>query len=56
LLLCEGVTVKSRIGATPVEYSGKADQKEYYFKSRGQRWEVIIGNTVDQCVSAFTTP
>jgi Protein of unknown function (DUF551) len=37
LLLCEGVTVASRIGATPVEYSGKADQKEYYFRSRGQR-------------------
>jgi len=52
LLLCEGVTVKSRLGAVPVEYSGKVDQKEYYFRSRGQRWEMIIGDTVDQCVEA----
>ena len=52
LLLCEGVTVESRIGAVPVEYSGKADQKEYYFSSRGQRWAMIIGDTVDQCVEA----
>ncbi|HEU5239823.1 MAG TPA: hypothetical protein VFU37_22010, partial [Pyrinomonadaceae bacterium] len=37
LLICEGVTVASRIGATPVEYSGKADRKEHYFRSRGQR-------------------
>jgi hypothetical protein len=55
LLPCEAVTVESRIVAVPVEYSGKADQKEYYFRSRGQRWEMIIGDTVDQCVSEFTT-
>jgi hypothetical protein len=55
LLLCQGVTVESRLGATPVEYSGKADQKEYYFRSRGQRWQMIIGDTVDQCVEASLT-
>lgn len=55
LLLCEGVTVVSRLGATPVEYCGKADRKEYYFRSRGQRWEMIIGDTVDQCVEASLT-
>lgn len=55
LLLCEGVTVMSRIGATPVEYSGKVDQSEYYFRSRGQQWEMIIGPTVDQCVEASLT-
>ena len=55
LLLCKGVTVESRIGATPVEYCGKADQEEYYFRSRGQRWEMIIGDTVDQCVEASLT-
>jgi len=27
LLLCEVVTVESRIGAVPIEYGGKADQK-----------------------------
>jgi hypothetical protein len=52
LIICEGVTVESRIGATPVEYTGKADHKEYYFRSRGQRWQMIIGDTVDQCVAA----
>jgi hypothetical protein len=55
LFLCEGVTVASRIGAAPVEYSGKADQKEYYFRSRGHQWEMIIGDTVDQCVEASFT-
>ena len=52
LLLCEGVTVESRLGATPVEYSGKADQKEYYFRSRGQRWEMIIGASATRLTSA----
>ena len=52
LPLCEGVTVESRIGAVLVEYSGKVDRKEYYFRSRGQRWEMIIGDTVDRCVEA----
>src|SRR5262245_57352694 len=52
LLPCEGVTVESRIGAVPVEYSGKVDRKEYYIRSRGQRWEMIIGDTVDQRVEA----
>jgi hypothetical protein len=55
LPLCDGVTVESRIGAVPVEYSGKVDQKEYYFRSRGQRWEMIIGDTVDRCVEASLT-
>ena len=55
LPLCEGVTVESRIGAAPVEYSGKVDQKEYYFSSRGQRWEMIIGDTADRCVEASLT-
>src|SRR5262249_3321423 len=52
LPLCEGVTVESRISAVPVEYSGKADQKECYFRSRGQRWAMIIGDTADQCFEA----
>lgn len=52
LTICEGVTVESRIGATPVEYTGRADHKEYYFRSRGQRWQMIIGDTVDKCVEA----
>ena len=55
LLLCEGATIESRLGAVPVEYGGKADKKEYYFRSRGQRWEMIIGDTVDQCVEALLT-
>ncbi|MGH9850843.1 MAG: hypothetical protein ACREBD_13480 [Blastocatellia bacterium] len=55
LFLCEGVTVESRLGATPVEYTGKVDHKAYYFRSRGQQWEMIIGDTVDQCVEASLT-
>ena len=49
------VSVESRISAVPVEYSGKVDQKEYYFRSRGQRCEIIIGDTVDRCVEASLT-
>lgn len=52
LLLGDGVTVESRLGATPVEYSGKADGKDYYFKARGQRWRMTIGDSVDACVEA----
>ena len=32
--------------------TGQASANEYYFRSRGQRWEMIIGDTVDQCVEA----
>jgi hypothetical protein len=53
LLLCDGVTVESRLPATPVEYTGKADHKEYYFKARGKRWRMLIGDTVDQCVEVL---
>jgi hypothetical protein len=51
LVLCEGVTVESRLGAVPVEYGGKADQKEY-FRLRGRQWQMIIGDRVDHCVEA----
>jgi hypothetical protein len=52
LLLCDGVTVESRLGAAPVEYTGKADQKEYYFRSRGRCWSMAIADTVDMAVEA----
>jgi uncharacterized protein DUF551 len=52
LLLCDGVTVESRLGAAPVEYAGKADQKEYYFRSRGRCWRMAIADTVDMAVEA----
>jgi hypothetical protein len=52
LLLCDGVTVVSRLGAAPVEYTGKADHKEYYFRSRGRRWSIAIADTVDEAVEA----
>ena len=52
LLLCDGVTVESRLGAVPVEYSGKADHQEYYFRARGEQWEMTIGDSVDACVDA----
>jgi len=53
LRLCNGVSVLSRIPAVPVEYTGKAFDKEYYFKSRGNRWIMAIAETVDQAVEAI---
>lgn len=52
LLLCDGVSVESRIPGVPVEYTGKALDKEYYFRSRGKRWRMSIAETVDQAVDA----
>ncbi len=52
LLLCDGVSVESRIPGTPVEYTGKAFDKEYYFRSRGKRWSMAVAESVDQAVEA----
>lgn len=52
LLLCDGVSVESRLPGTPVEYAGKAFDREYYFRSRGKRWRMAIAKTVDQAVEA----
>jgi hypothetical protein len=52
LLLCDGVSVESRLPGVPVEYTGKAFDKEYYFRSRGKRWSMAIAETVDQAVEA----
>lgn len=53
LLLGAGVTVESRLPATPVEYSGKVDDKQYYFKARGQRWLLVIADSVEQALDAL---
>lgn len=55
LFLCDGVTVESRVPGTPVQYTGKADSQKYYFRARGEQWEMIIGETVDKCVDASLT-
>lgn len=52
LLLCDGVTVISRIPGTPVEYTGKAFDREYYFKARGKWWRLAIAETVDKAIEA----
>ena len=52
LSLCDGVTVKSRIPGTPVEYTGKAFYREYYFKARGKCWTMAIAESVDAAVDA----
>lgn len=53
LLLCDGVTVESRIPGTPVEYTGKADDKAYYFRARGNYWGMAIADTIDLAVEAY---
>ena len=55
LLLCDSVTVRSRIPGTPVEYTGKAFDKGYYFKARGQSWRMAIAETIDKAVEALGT-
>lgn len=52
LLLCDGVTVESRLPGTPVEYIGKADGKAYYFKARGSRWKMVIAENAEACIAA----
>jgi hypothetical protein len=53
LLLCDGVTVESRLDMCPVEYSGKVDDKAYYFRARGAYWGIAIAETVDLAVEAY---
>jgi hypothetical protein len=52
LLLRDGVTVESHLDMCPVEYSGRVDDKAYYFRSRGRCWEMTIAETVDAAVEA----
>lgn len=52
LLLCDSVTVESRLPAVPVEYIGKVDEKQYYFRSRGNRWMMVIADSVDDALEA----
>lgn len=53
LTICEGVAVGSRLGASPVEYTGRVDGKAYYFKSRWRRWRMAIADSLDQCLEAL---
>lgn len=53
LLLSDGVTVESRLDMCPVEYSGKVDDKAYYFRSRGKCWGMAIAETIDLAVEAY---
>jgi hypothetical protein len=52
LRLCDGVNVITRLPGTPVEYTGDAFDKKYYFRSRGERWRMAIADTIDQAVEA----
>jgi hypothetical protein len=52
LLLCDGVSVRSRIPGTPVEYTGSAFDKKYYFKARGKVWRMAIAENVEKAVEA----
>jgi hypothetical protein len=52
LLLCDGVTVESRLPSVPVEYIGKVDDKQYYFRSRGMRWMMAIADSIDEAIEA----